>query len=145
MIFTPEQLDRFNGNPLYGTIGIRIEKAGDGKAEALLSPSARVCWPFPGQPHGGMLFTIMDTTMAWAIQSLLADGLSCTTIDLAIQYLAPAREDPFTCRAETTHQTGRLAFVRADILDAQERPVASGQGTFRIIKMDFLPNSCTQK
>ncbi|MCU0580346.1 MAG: PaaI family thioesterase [Desulfobacterota bacterium] len=141
MTFTPDQLEQFNGNLLYATVGIRIEKAGDGKAEALLSPPARVCWPFPGQPHGGVLFTIMDTTMAWAIQSVLAKGLSCTTIDLAIQYLAPAREGPFICRAETTHQTGRLAFVRADILDAQERPVASGQGTFRIIKMDFLPNS----
>lgn len=145
MNFTPEQLAQFNGNPLYGTVGIRIEKAGDGKAESLLSPPARVCWPFPHQPHGGMLFTIMDTTMAWAVQSLLERGLSCTTIDLAIQYLSPAKEAPFTCRAEITHQTGRLAFVRADILDAQERPVASGQGTFRIIKMDFLPNSCTQK
>jgi uncharacterized protein (TIGR00369 family) len=138
MTFTPDQLEQFNGNPLYGTVGIRIEKAGDGKAEALLSPPARVCWPFPGQPHGGMLFTLMDTTMAWAIQSALSEGLSCTTIDLTIQYLAPAKEGPFTCRAETIHQTGRLAFVRAEIVDAQGRPVAAGQGTFRIIKFEFV-------
>ncbi len=69
---------------------------------------------------------------------MLEPGLSCTTIDLSIQYLAPAREGPFTCRAETIHQTGRLAFVRADIRDAQNRPVAAGQGTFRIIKFEFV-------
>jgi uncharacterized protein (TIGR00369 family) len=138
MIFTPEQLEPFNRNSLYGTVGIRVEKAEDGRAESLLSPPPQVCWPFPKQPHGGMLFTIMDTTMAWAIQSGLESGLSCTTIDLTIQYLAPAKEGPFTCRAETTHQTGRLAFVRADIRDAQNRPVAAGQGTFRIIKFEFV-------
>lgn len=137
MIFSPEQLAPFNRNALYETLGIRVEKAGDGKAESLLLPPPQVCWPFPNQPHGGMLFTVMDTTMAWAIQSVLASGLSCTTIDLAIQYLAPAREGPFTCRAEASHQTGRLAFVRADIRDAQDRPVAAGQGTFRIIKFEF--------
>ena len=137
MIIPLDILGQFNKNPLYLTVGIRLEEAGGGKARSLLEPRPEVCWPFPHQPHGGMLFTIMDTTMAWAIQSMLADGLSCTTIDLAIQYLAPAREGPFTCRAEILHQTGRLAFVRADIRDAQDRPVAAGQGTFRIIKFEF--------
>jgi uncharacterized protein (TIGR00369 family) len=138
MIFTPDQLAQFNANPLYGTVGIRIDMAGGGRAESLLSPPPQVCWPFPKQPHGGMLFTTMDTTMAWAVQSILEAGRSCTTIDLNIQYLAPAREGPFTCRAETIHQTGRLAFLRAEIRDAQNRPVAAGQGTFRIIKFEFM-------
>ena len=80
----------------------------------------------------------MDTTMAWAIMSRLDPGFSCTTIDLHIQYLAPAKESPFTCVAETTHQTRHLAFVRAEIRDAHNRPIASGQGTFRIIKMDLV-------
>ena len=76
--------------------------------------------------------------MAWAIQSLLETGSSCTTIDLSIQYLAPAKEGPYTCLAQTTHRTSHLSFVRADIRDAQGRPIASGQATFRIIKMDLV-------
>ena len=132
-----DKIEQFNQNPLYQTVGIRLEKAQDGRADSQLTPSPQVCWPFPNQPHGGMLFTLIDTTMAWAIMSRLEAGSSCTTIDLHIQYLAPAREAPFTCRAETTHQTRHLAFVRADILDARENPIASGQGTFRIIKVDI--------
>ena len=134
----PAVLEQFNKNPLYQTVGIRLEQADQGRARSVLVPRPEVCWPFPGQPHGGMLFTLMDTTMAWAVQSLLERGLSCTTIDLTIQYLAAAREGPFTCRAETIHQTGRLAFVRAEVLDACSRPVAAGQGTFRIIKFEFV-------
>ena len=138
MKLSQDLLDQFNRNVLYTTIGIQLKKAEEGRAEAVLTPDPKVCWPFPNQPHGGMLFTIMDTTMAWAVQSLLDQGLSCTTIDLHIQYLAPAQEEPFTCRAETTHQTRHLAFVRADILDARQNPIASGQATFRIIKMELL-------
>jgi uncharacterized protein (TIGR00369 family) len=138
MRLSQDRLDQFNRNVLYTTIGIQLKKAEQGRAEAVLTPAPKVCWPFPTQPHGGMLFTIMDTTMAWAVQSLLEQGFSCTTIDLHIQYLAPAQEGPFTCRAETTHQTRHLAFVRADILDARQNPIASGQATFRIIKMELI-------
>jgi uncharacterized protein (TIGR00369 family) len=80
----------------------------------------------------------MDTTMAWAIQSNLDSGLSCTTIDLDIRYMLPARGGKFCCRAVTLHQTGRLCFVRADITDRDDHVIASGQATFRIIKMDFI-------
>jgi uncharacterized protein (TIGR00369 family) len=131
-------LDQFNRNSLYATVGIELKKAEEGRAEAVLTPNPKVCWPFPKQPHGGMLFTIMDTTMAWAIQSLLDQGFSCTTIDLHIQYLVPAKESPYTCLAETTHQTRHLAFVRAEIRDAHQRPIASGQATFRIITMELV-------
>jgi uncharacterized protein (TIGR00369 family) len=138
MQVTQELTDKFNRNDLYTTIGIRLDKAEDGRAEAVLTPNPKVCWPFPDQPHGGILFTTMDTTMAWAVISQIDPGFSCTTIDLHIQYLAPAQESPYTCLAETTPRTRHLAFVRADIRNAHNRPIASGQGTFRIIKMDLV-------
>jgi uncharacterized protein (TIGR00369 family) len=131
-------LDRMNDNPLYRSLGIRLEEAAEGRARSCLTPKAEVCWPFPDQPHGGILFTLMDTTMAWAVQSLLESGLACTTVDLHIQYLAPAKGGHLFCRAWTTRQTKRLAFVRADILDSGDHPLASGQATFRIMKMDFV-------
>ena len=80
----------------------------------------------------------MDTTMAWVVMSRLDPGFSCTTIDLHIQYLAMAKERPYTCLALTTHQTRHLAFVRADIRDARTNLIASKQGTFRIIKMEWV-------
>jgi uncharacterized protein (TIGR00369 family) len=133
-----ETLTLFNTNPLYQTIGIRLEEAGGGKARSILSPRGEVCWPTLNQPHGGILFTTMDTTMAWAVISLADPDHSCTTIDCTIQYPAPAKDGPYLCQAWITHQTGRLAFVRADITDARNSLVAIGQATFRIIKMKFI-------
>ena len=138
MDLTQEILDRLNNNSLYHTLGIRIEKAWSGQAISRLSPRAEVCWPSPGQPHGGILFTLLDTTMAWAVLSALEPGLSCTTVDIDIQYTYPARGDYFNCSAKLLHRTGRLGFVRGEIKDSEGQLTALAQGSFRIIKDDII-------
>ena len=95
MEFTAAIFDQMNANSLYQTLGIQIEEAGAGKARSLLKPNPDVCWPFPQQPHGGVLFTLIDTTMAWAVWSLLDSGYNCTTINIDIHYAKPAQGDVF--------------------------------------------------
>lgn len=138
MKITTAILDQMNANSLYQTLGIQIEEASAGRARSRLKPEPAVCWPFPKQPHGGVLFTLIDTTMAWAVWSRLAAGYNCTTINIDIHYIQPAKNDGFVCSAWCTHKTGRSAFVRADIHDSQDQLVAMGQGTFRIIPVDLL-------
>jgi uncharacterized protein (TIGR00369 family) len=137
MEITQKTLEKMNGNTLYTTVGIRIMQAAGGKARSCLEPDPKICWPFPGQPHGGVLFTLMDTTMAWAIFSQLDQGYNCTTINMNIQYALPARGGSFTCDAWVTQRTGRMNFMRAEIRDKKEQLIAMGQATFRIIKADF--------
>lgn len=132
MEFPPEAIARYNDNPLYRTIGIRLEWVADGSARATLAPQPEVCWPTPGQPHGGILFTVLDTTMAFAALSTATHDSGCATVDCSIQYPAPARHGPFVCHVATLRKTGRTVFVRAELLDAHRVPVALGQATFRI-------------
>ena len=138
MEITTNILDEMNANSLYRTIGIQVEWAGDGKARSRLDPKPALCWPFDGQPHGGVLFTLMDTTMAWAVWSQLEAGFNCATINIDIHYIKPAKSDLFVCTAWSTHKTGRSSFVRADIHDSNGELVSMGQGTFRIITLDLL-------
>lgn len=133
MIFPPELIERYNANPLYRTIGIRLDEVADGRARATLSPQTDVCWPSPDQPHGGVLFTVMDTTMAFAALSTADVHSGCATVDCSIQYPAPARHGPFVCEVATLRKTGRTVFVRAEIVDARHAIVALGQATFRLI------------
>jgi uncharacterized protein (TIGR00369 family) len=141
MEFTEEFIRYVNNNPLYTTIGIRIEKAVNGEARSSLDPNPNVCWPFPGQPHGGVLFTVMDATMAVAVFSSLEDGQNCATIHADIQYTLPAKGDHFTCVARITHETGRLTFVRGEIHDMENQIVALGQAAFRIIRNNSMGSS----
>jgi uncharacterized protein (TIGR00369 family) len=138
MEITTTILDQMNANSLYQTFGIRVEEAGDGRAKSRLEPNSDLCWPFSEQPHGGVLFTLMDTTMAWAVWSQLEAGLNCTTVNIDIHYTMPAKGNIFVCSAWSTFKTGRTSFVRADIHDYNGRMVAMGQATFRIIAVDLL-------
>ena len=138
MEITAEILDKMNANSLYEAMGIQIETADGGKAQSRLIPKSPLCWPFPEQPHGGILFTLMDTTMAWAIWSQLEPGFNSTNVNIDIHYTKPARSDVFVCTAWSTHKTRRSSFVRSDIHDSGGELVAMGQGTFRIIPVDLL-------
>jgi len=141
MEITPPIIDRVNENGLYTLLGIRIVSAGDGAARSRLDPTPGACWPVPGQPHGGVLFTLMDTTMAWA--AVAHPGTNdVTTIHLDIQYIRSAQKLPLTCAARVVHRTSRTCFLHAEILDAGGEPVATGQGTCRTFPegiSQFLP------
>lgn len=134
MQFSPDTLARLNDNPLYHALGIRIDHCDGGKARATLAPTVNACWPSPASPHGGVLFTVIDTTMAWAAMSLAGDGESVATVDCSIQYPAPATHGAFTCDAASVRKSGRTVFMRAEIVDSRGGVVALGQGTFRIIR-----------
>lgn len=134
MDFPADTLARLNDNPLYHALGIRVDHCHDGNARSTLRPTATACWPSPASPHGGVLFTVIDTTMAWAAMSLAGAGETVTTVDCSIQYPAPATQGPFTCDATSLRKTGRTIFVRAGIVDGRGDIVALGQATFRIIR-----------
>lgn len=134
MEFSSKEMSRLNSNSLYQALGIVVEEAKGGKARAKLRPVPAFCWPFEGQPHGGVLFTLMDTTMAWAVLTRLERGYNCATINLDIQYTKRAGGDILTCQAWITHQATRIIYVRADILDTEGQLAATGQGTFKVIK-----------
>lgn len=138
MQFDREMIEQVNRNPLYQAMGIRMESAAEGVVTARLEPTPAMCWPFEGQPHGGVLFTLMDTTMAWAAISGQPEFGSCTTIHADIQYTRPARGVCFTCRAEVVSKTTRISFIKAVIHDAGGAVLAMGQGTCRLMKMPLV-------
>jgi uncharacterized protein (TIGR00369 family) len=134
MEFSPQEIEQLNNNSLYRIVGIRVEEVKDGEAKAFLQPKPAFCWPFEGQPHGGILFTLMDTTMGWAIQNVAEEGYTCATINLDIQYTKRARGDSFACCASITDQGNLIVYAKADIFDEDSRIIATGQGCFRIVK-----------
>lgn len=134
MHLTSDMITTMNQNSLYTTLGITVDRASSGEASSRLQPNPKVCWPFPGQPHGGILFTLMDSTMAWSVLSQLEEGYTCSTIHLDIQYTAPAKGGCFTCNARVIFRTGRTSFVTADIVDDKDVLVATGQSAFRVFK-----------
>jgi len=134
MNISSENMAQINKNTLYQATGLKALSAGDGTAVCELRPTEDVCWPSPGQPHGGILFTQMDTTMAWAVLSASREGDDCATVNMEIQYPLPAKGPVFTCEALVVHCSGRTCFVRGESRDEKGRLVAMAQATFRIFR-----------
>ncbi|RJX33844.1 MAG: PaaI family thioesterase [Desulfarculus sp.] len=133
MDFSREELAGLNNNSLYHALGIEVLEAAGGRARGILRPEPAGCWPFNGQPHGGVLFTLMDTTMAWAVISLLERGKSCATVSMEVQYTQRALGGEFICEAWTTFQTGRLVYTRADVKNQEGGLIATSQAAFRVV------------
>jgi uncharacterized protein (TIGR00369 family) len=127
MKITSADIAQVNKNPLYLTLGIRILEVGEGYARSQLEPTEIVCWPFPGQPHGGILYTLVDTTMAWAILPGLEAGYNCATIHLDIQYTSPAKGRRFFLRVQDRFSHGPDPFHAGG--GAGHRRAARGHGT----------------
>jgi len=86
--------------------------------------------------HGGVMYSLADTTMGSALWTLLADGETCATISCSIDYLRPVREGRLVCEAEVVSKSRRSALTRAIIRDGAGHPVAQASASFWVGPVD---------
>lgn len=134
MEFDQELLSRVNRNGLYAAVGLTSESAEGGRAVTRMTPPPEVRWPSPDQPHGGVIALQIDITMGMAVVSTIEPDGNVSTVDLNVQYLAPAKGEFFMCEATVVHQTGRMRFVHARTTDDAGRPIALAQSVFRTFR-----------
>ena len=94
-----------------------------------------------GKVHGGLLMTLMDTTMAQAARSVQPDH-GAITIEMKTSFFRPA-EGTHLLRGEgrLLHRTRTLAFAEATIYDETGQACAHATGTF---KYALLPAPSSQ-
>ena len=85
-----------------------------------------------GVVHGGLLFTLIDYAMGGALTSTLEGGQRCTTLEIKINYLAPATEGDVTAAAWVVSKGGRIAVMEGKVT-AGEKLLAVATGTFYIL------------
>jgi len=80
------------------------------------------CFHGPNGPivHGGMVATLLDTTMGGACWSLMQEGEDFLTADLRTEFIRSAR--PGTLRAEgaVVQRNRRVVFCSADLFQDGE-------------------------
>jgi uncharacterized protein (TIGR00369 family) len=79
-----------------------------------------------GAVHGGFAATMLDSCMTCAVQSTLAPGLACTTIDLNVHFTRGANDRTGLLRAEgkIVHAGRQIATAEGRVLDGKGRIVA---------------------
>lgn len=124
-----ELTDVFNQMPYAELLGIEVTKASDGEAEGTLpfkdelrsNPAGTVA-------HGGATYALADTIGGAAVISLAGDV--SPTIDMRIDYLAPAKTDLYAS-AEVIRFGSNVAMAHVEVDDAEGTRVATAQGTYK--------------
>ena len=83
-----------------------------------------------GVLHGGVTATLIDTAMAFAVRTHLADHEYTATIDLTVHYLRPHTSGTVTCTAKCVRAGKRIFTVSADVVNDEGKLIATGLSTY---------------
>jgi len=122
--------------PAAKLIGYRLSKIEPGRAVFELDPSEYHYNPF-ATVHGGILTTLLDTTMIAAILSTLAIGFSCSTLEIKVNFIRPIRIKTGMIRGEgrIIHLGHNIGIAEGRVKDSQEKLYAHGISTCSIFEV----------
>ena len=119
-----------NHAPFADFLGMEITDAEDGHAEGVLElRSDHSSNPSTLIAHGGVTYALADTVGGAAVIS--RSGAVSPTVDMRIDYLAPATED-LRAVADVLRAGGNVAVVDVEVYDAHERHVATARGNYKV-------------
>ena len=118
--------------PVHKALAVDLAYLGEGKAGMRMKATHEYS-TVRGRLHGGIMSTVLDTAMGWA---LLSQGYNPMTTDMYMNYLATVFEDTeLAADAQVVHLGNRTAVAEAAMRDDQGRLVATSRATFAIKKI----------
>ena len=122
--------------PVAKLIGYRIREVDHGYAVFELQPEEYHYNPF-ATVHGGILSTLLDTTMTAAVLTTLPQNITCSTVEIKVNFIKPlsAESKPVRCEARTIHIGRRLATVEGRIKGGNDELYAHGVSTCLIFQV----------
>lgn len=83
-----------------------------------------------GVVHGGATASLIDTTAAFAIMTVLEPGQATSTVDLTLHYLRPVVSGNMTATARVVRSGRRIVIAAVDVVDSEENLVATALTTY---------------
>lgn len=131
---SPEPADllaTWNRCGFYRLVGMEVLRADDDGSEFRIDIDDRHLQAY-GTAHGGVLAGLIDAAMGLAILARVPDR-GCATVELKVNFLAPATHGPLSARGRVVSQGRRTVVAWAEAADVAGTLVACGLGTFQIV------------
>ncbi|MFC6837481.1 PaaI family thioesterase [Halomarina ordinaria] len=120
----------FGSIPFAEHLGIELETVGEGRAVGRVelrehhssNPEAMVA-------HGGVAYALADTIAGAAVVDLT--GAVTPTIDMRIDYLAPATGECLRAEAAVVRTGGSVATVDVTVTDGADTRIAEARGVYK--------------
>lgn len=124
-----------NQCPYFKLLSMRLVELELGRAVLHIHLAEKHLQPF-GVVHGGVFSSIIDAAAFWAVYSEVDDGAGMTTVDLKVNYLAPASRGMMIAIGQRIKLGKTLGLAEATVKDEEGRVLAHGTSTV-IVMPDF--------
>jgi len=119
--------------PFYRYMGIRLTRLGWGRSEIRMRVGKGLTQN-AGFAHGGVSASLIDSAVGLALCTMIGKVDLITTINLQVNFLAPAKPGLLTVRGEIIHKGKRIAVGDAKVADQNGRLVSKGTATYMILE-----------
>lgn len=121
-----------NRCPYFTLLSMKIVEAGIGFSLLEIDLEKKHLQPF-GLVHGGVFASIIDAAAFWSIYYSIQDpNAGATTVDLKLNYLAPAVSGKLIARGALIKLGRTLGYAEARVTDQEGRLLAHGTSTLMI-------------
>lgn len=110
-------------------LGMEFVDIGEGWATLKLKMQDKLKQP-QGILHGGATATLIDTAMAFAVVSRLAEGEKAATVNLTVHYLRSVTDGEIVCTARVIKAGKKLLTVSAEVINGEEKLIAAALSTY---------------
>jgi len=124
--------NQVNGCPYFALQSMEIKELSFGKARVEIDVQQKHLQPF-GMVHGGVFSTLIDATGFWAAYTEVDPQAGMTTVELKLNYLAPAQDGHLIGFGRTIKMGRTLGLTDATIEDEKGRLLAHGTVTVMVL------------
>ena len=111
-------------------VGTELSSAEEGRASVSLKAEERHLNP-SGTVHGGVISTLIDVSMAEALDSIAEEDEQPFTIQITVNYMKPGKPGTLTSTAEVRKGGERITIVEAEVVQEDDGEViALATGTY---------------
>ncbi len=118
--------------PFAELLGIRPGVSTDGVGVAFMTVADRHRQR-AGVVQGGILVALADYAFFRACLSALKEGERAVTIELKLNFIAPARDGELTARSSIKSRGGRIIVGDMEIFGEEGQLIATGIGTYMTV------------
>ena len=125
-------IPQVNDCPYFRLLSIKIKALEWGKSRLEMLVEKKHLQPF-GMAHGGVYASLIDAAAFWAVYTQIEAGSEMTTVELKVNYLAPASEGHFIAKGKSIKVGEHICLGETLIENEKGRLLAHGTTTMMII------------
>ena len=111
-------------------VGTELSSAQEGRAVVSLKAEERHLNP-SGTVHGGVISTLIDASMAEALNTMTEEGEQPFTIQITVNYMNPGKPGELASSAQVRKGGERITIVEAEVVQEEdEEVIALATGTY---------------